>query len=76
VALSAKYSSSYMALSRLMRTAAPVDSYLVFDLKLSRPVGDGELSLLINNLFDADYETMPAFPRPGRNYLAAYTLTF
>jgi outer membrane receptor protein involved in Fe transport len=76
VALSAKYSSDYMALSRLMRTAAPVDSFLVFDLKLTRPVGDGELALLVNNLFDADYETMPAFPRPGRNYLASYSLSF
>ncbi len=35
VAFSAKYSSDYMALNRLMKTAAPVDSYLVFELKLA-----------------------------------------
>ena len=63
-----------MALNRLMRTAAPVDSYLVFDLKLSHRAGSGRLSLLVDNLFDADYETMPAFPRPGRSYLVEYSL--
>jgi len=76
VAFSAKYSDDYMALNRLMTTAAPVDSYLVFDLKLSRDVGSGRLSLFIDNLLDTDYETMPAFPRPGRNYLAEYSLDF
>jgi len=74
VSFNAKYSSDYMALNRLMRTAAPVDSYLVFDLKLSRRAGSGRLSLLVDNVFDADYETMPAFPRPGRSYLVEYSL--
>jgi outer membrane cobalamin receptor len=32
--------------------------------------------LFIDNLLDTDYETMPAFPRPGRNYLAEYTVAF
>jgi len=76
VAFNAKYSSNYMALNRLMTTAAPVDSYLVFDLKATRSVGNGQLSLFIENVLDADYETMPAFPRPGRNYLAEYSLDF
>jgi len=76
IAFSAKYSGDYMALNRLMRTAAPVDSYLVFDLKLTRDVGSGRVSLFIDNLLDTDYETMPAFPRPGRNYLAEYTVAF
>ncbi|HUU53375.1 MAG TPA: hypothetical protein VMY87_00515, partial [Armatimonadota bacterium] len=76
VAFSAKYSSGYMALNRLMETAAPVDSYLIFDLKLTRSVGTGRISLFIENVLDADYETMPAFPRPGRNYLAEYSLAF
>lgn len=71
-AVSAKYSGDYMALNRLMQYAAPVDSYLVFDLKLTRQVGDGEVSLSVDNLLDTDYETMPAFPRPGRNYLIGY----
>lgn len=74
VALNAKYSGDYMALNRLMTTAAPVDSYLVFDLKLSRRAGSGKISLRVDNLLDADYETMPAFPRPGRSYLAEYSL--
>jgi len=71
-ALSAKYSGDYMALNRLMQWAAPVDSFVVFDLKLIRPVGSGEISLFLDNLLDTDYETMPAFPRPGRNYLISY----
>jgi outer membrane receptor protein involved in Fe transport len=75
-ALSAKYSSDYMALNRLMKYAAPVDSFLVFDLKLSRPLGSGEVSLFMDNLLDTDYETMPAFPRPGRNYLISYKQPF
>jgi outer membrane cobalamin receptor len=76
VALSAKYTSDYMALNRLMKTAAPVDSFLVFDLRLSRTLGSGKLSLFIENVLDTDYETMPAFPRPGRNYLASYNVSF
>ncbi len=75
-AVSAKYSADYMALNRLMKTAAPVDTFLVFDLKLIRPVGSGELSLFVDNLLNTDYETMPAFPRPGRNYLASYSQPF
>jgi len=76
LSLSAKYSDDYMALNRLMRTAAPVDSYLVFDLKLTRNVGTGQVSLLVENLLDTDYETMPAFPRPGRNYFVRYSQQF
>jgi outer membrane receptor protein involved in Fe transport len=76
VSVTGRYSSDYMALNRLMSTAAPVDSFVVFDVKASRPVGDGKLSLLIENIFDTDYETMPAFPRPGRSYLASYQLSF
>jgi len=76
IAFSAKYSGGYMALNRLMKYAAPVDSFLVFDLKLIRPLGSGEISLFVENLLDTDYETMPAFPRPGRNYLAEYSLDF
>lgn len=76
VALTAKYVSDYMALNRLMKTAAPVDAYLVLDLKLAREVGNGQLSLFIENLLDSSYETMPAFPRPGRNYFATYSLSF
>jgi len=74
VALSAKYTSDYFALNRLMKTAAPVDSFVVVDLRLTRHVGSGKLSLFVENVFDTDYETMPAFPRPGRNYLASYSV--
>ncbi len=74
LSLSAKYSADYMAQNRLMRYAAPVDSYLVFDFKLTRPVGSGELSVFVDNLLDTDYETMPAFPRPGRNYRVSYSV--
>jgi outer membrane cobalamin receptor len=59
-----------------MATAAPVDAYLVFDLTVRHPVGRGEVAIAINNLLDADYETMPAFPRPGRNYLVNYRTAF
>jgi outer membrane cobalamin receptor len=76
VNLSAKYSSDYMAINRLMRTAAPVDSYLVFDLQLGRQIGGGDISLYIDNLLDTDYETMPAFPQPGRSYLVRYSQHF
>ncbi len=76
VSLNAKYSDDYMALNRLMATAAPVDSYLVFDLRLTRPVGTGEVSLFIDNLLNTEYETMPAFPRPGRNFLLTGKLFF
>jgi outer membrane cobalamin receptor len=62
-----------MALSRLMKYAAPVDSFVTFDLKLTRTFGSGEVSLLVDNLLDSEYETMPAFPRPGRNYLLSYS---
>jgi outer membrane receptor protein involved in Fe transport len=71
-AVSAKYSGDYMAVNRLMEYAAPVDSFVVFELKLTRPLGSGEVSLFVDNLLDTDYETMPAFPRPGRNYLLSY----
>ncbi len=76
VSLNMKYSDDYMALNRLMKTAAPVDSYLVFDLRLTRPVGTGQVSLFIDNLLDAEYETMPAFSRPGRNFLLTGKLFF
>lgn len=76
LAMSAKYASDHLEQSRLMKTAAPVDSFLVFDLTVRHPVGRGELALAINNLLDTDYETMPAFPRPGRNYLASYRTEF
>jgi len=54
----------------------PVDSFLVFDIRLARPLGRGEVSLFVDNLLDTDYETMPAFPRPGRNYLLSYSAAF
>jgi outer membrane receptor protein involved in Fe transport len=76
VALSAKYASDHFEQSRLMKTAAPVDACLVFDLTLRHPVGRGEIAVAVNNLLDADYETMPAFPRPGRNYLVSYRTAF
>jgi outer membrane receptor protein involved in Fe transport len=76
VALSAKYASDHLEQSRLMKTAAPVDAFIVFDLTVRHPVGRGELAVAINNLLDADYETMPAFPRPGRNYLLSYRTAF
>jgi len=72
IALSAKYASDHFEQSRLMKTAAPVDAYMAFDLTLRHPVSRGEIAVAINNLLDADYETMPAFPRPGRNYLMSY----
>lgn len=75
-ALSARYTSEYLALNRMMRTAAPVDTSLVFELTLSRHVGRGELAVRVDNLLNTDYETMPAFPRPGRNYLVSYRLDF
>jgi len=59
-----------------MKTAWPVDGYAVFDLKVSRALGRGEMSLFVDNLLNADYETMPAFPRPGRNYLVSYRTAF
>ena len=72
IAMSAKHASDHFEQNRLMKTAFPADSFLVLDLKLSRRIGSGELSLFIDNLLDTDYETMPAFPRPGRNYLVSY----
>ncbi len=74
LSLSAKYSADYMAQNRLMKYAWPVDSYLVFDFKMVRKIGVGELSVFVDNLLDTDYETMPAFPRPGRNYRVSYTV--
>jgi outer membrane receptor protein involved in Fe transport len=76
LALSAKYASDHFEQNRLMKTAAPVDAYLVFDLTVRHPVGRGEIAVAINNLLDADYETMPAFPRPRRNYLVSYRTAF
>ena len=76
LALSAKYASNHFEQNRLMKTAAPVDGYLVFDLMVRHPVGRGEMALSVNNLLDSDYETMPAFPRPGRNYLVSYRTAF
>jgi outer membrane cobalamin receptor len=76
LALSAKYASEHYEQSRLMKTAAPVDSSLVFDLTARRSVGRGEITAAISNLLDTDYETMPAFPRPGRNYLVSYRTEF
>jgi len=73
VAFNVKYSGDYMGLNRLMRYAAPVDSFVTFDLKLTRTLGSGKASLFVDNLLDSDYETMPAFPRPGRNYLLSYS---
>jgi outer membrane cobalamin receptor len=74
IALAAKYASDHVEQNRLMETAWPVDGYLVFDLTLRHPVGPGELTLGIYNLLNTSYETMPAFPRPGRNYLANYRM--
>jgi len=76
LALSAKYAGDHYEQSRLMKTAAPVDAYLVFDLTLRHPVGRGEIAVAVNNLLDSSYETMPAFPRPGRNYLVSYRTAF
>jgi len=73
VAFNVKYSADYIGLNRLMRYAAPVDSFVVFDLKLTRTLGSGKVSLFVDNLLDSSYETMPAFPRPGRNYLLSYS---
>jgi outer membrane receptor protein involved in Fe transport len=76
VALSVKSASEHFEQSRLMKSAAPVDGYVAFDLTIRRPVGRGEVALSIYNLLNADYETMPAFPRPGRNYLMSYRTVF
>jgi outer membrane receptor protein involved in Fe transport len=75
-ALSAKWSDSYQAQSRLMATAYPVDPFLVLDLTARHRLGEGELWLTVDNLFNTNYETMPAFPRPGRNYLVGYRQAF
>jgi len=76
LALSAKYASDHFEQNRLMKTAAPVDGYLVFDVTLRHPIGRGEIAVAVSNLLDTDYETMPAFPRPGRNYLMSYRTAF
>ena len=76
IALSAKYASDHFEQNRLMKTAAPVDAYLVFDLTVRHPVGRGEVAVAIGNLLDTDYETMPAFSRPGRNHLVSYRTAF
>jgi outer membrane receptor protein involved in Fe transport len=70
--LTGKWSDSYLAQSRMMATAFPVDAYFVLDLRVRRQLRSGELSLLVDNLLNTSYETMPAFPRPGRNYLVSY----
>jgi outer membrane cobalamin receptor len=75
-ALSARYSDDYVAMNRRLQYATPVDGFVVFSLKLMRATKSGELSLLVDNLLDTEYETMPAFPRPGRNYLISYSQPF
>jgi outer membrane cobalamin receptor len=76
VALSAKYSDDYVAMNRRLQYATRVGDFTVFSLKLTRTTKSGELSLFVDNLLDAEYETMPAFPRPGRNYLISYSQHF
>ena len=75
-ALTGRWAESYLAQNRLMSTAYPVDSFVVFNLKVTQQMGGGELAVLVDNLFNASYETMPAFPRPGRNYLFSYSQAF
>jgi outer membrane receptor protein involved in Fe transport len=75
-ALSARYSDDYVAMNRRLQYATPVDGFVVFSLKLTRATKSGELSLFVDNLLDTEYETMPAFPRPGRNYLIGYSQPF
>ena len=63
-------------MNRRLQHPTPVDGFVVFSLKLTRATKNGEVSLFVDNLLDADYETMPAFPRPGRNYLISYSQRF
>jgi iron complex outermembrane receptor protein len=76
IALSARCSDDYVAMNRRLQYATPVESFMVLSLKLTRATKSGEISLFVDNLLDAEYETMPAFPRPGRNYLISYSQPF
>lgn len=75
-ALSLRYSDDYVAMNRRLQYPTPVDGFVVFSLKLTRATKSGEVSLFVDNLLDAEYETMPAFPRPGRSYLVSYSQRF
>ena len=75
-ALSVRYSDDYVAMNRRLQYPTRVDGFVVFSLKLTRTTRSGEVSLFVDNLLDAEYETMPAFPRPGRNYLISYSQRF
>jgi len=49
--------------------AYPLDGYGYANLTVSREIRSGwSLNAGINNLFDAEYESQPGFPRPERNF--------
>ena len=75
--LTARYVSNYLGYGGYIVHPTPVDSYLVCDGKVSYgTASNGEWYLFIGNLFNRSYETMAAFPSPGRNYTLGYSMTF
>ena len=65
-----------LARSGYYALAYPLDGYGYANLTLSRELGAGwnaHASLL--NVLDAEYESQPGFPRPGRNYSLSFSHT-
>ncbi|MBD3274065.1 MAG: TonB-dependent receptor [Candidatus Marinimicrobia bacterium] len=54
-----------------------LDDYLISNIGIEIiPVDFGNLFLNVNNLFDADYQTMIGFPMPGRTFEGGLILDF
>ena len=64
---------------RMWSYADPEDvlaPYNNVDMKLTAVVSKFLVSLEVNDLFDVQYEHIPRYPMPGRNFKMTFTVTF
>ena len=64
---------------RMWSYADPEDvlaPYNNVDMKLTAAVSKFLVSLEVNDLFDVQYEHIPRYPMPGRNFKMTFTVTF
>ena len=54
-----------------------VDHITVANARISRPLQEvGEMYLIVNNIFNSDYEYNAGYPMPGRNFRIGFTSSF
>jgi outer membrane receptor for ferrienterochelin and colicin len=76
VAFTHRVVGSYRATSGYFGGTVAIEAYQVASLTVSRDLAPNlKLNAGIDNLFDEDYQTLPGFPMPGRNYFIGLTHT-